>query len=52
MFTQKVKIFYCNMTYTKGIFFNYFTQNQKKTFWVLIVRNIFLLIVTVIITEI
>ena len=36
---------------TKGDFLYYFTGNLKKTFYVPIVRNIFLLILTVIITE-
>ena len=36
---------------TKGDFLYYFTGNLKKTFCVPIVRNIFLLILTVIITE-
>ena len=39
------------MTYTKNIFYYYFTRNQKKIFYVPIVRNVFLFILTVIITE-
>ena len=59
IFTQKVKNLlmqhYLPRTVhlaTKGSLYYYFTRNQKKTFCITIVRNVVLLILSVIITEI